>query len=196
MDKLEIPKVRFTWIMHYACNYRCPYCFYYEGSGWEILGARNVYISPDEWLVHWRRIYQMYGRSYIVLTGGEPFIYPHFTELISRISEMHFPIDITTNSSGDLDSFVKAVSPERISLSLSFHPHFDNINVFAERVEFLRKNNFTVVIGFTAYPLLLKNFKYYMKILGSTGAEIEINFFRGIYKGIAYPAGYTEEEKA
>jgi hypothetical protein len=196
MDSSENPKVRFTWIMHYVCNYRCPYCFYYEGSGWEILKERNLYLPLGEWIKHWQRIYDKYGRCYILLTGGEPFVYPHFLELISELSKIHFPINISTNSSGDFHSFVQTVPSDRVSLSLSFHPHFDELGVFLKRVEFLRKNNFSVMVGITAYPPLLKNFKYYMEMLMPTGAEIRVNFFRGVYKGIAYPAGYAEGEKA
>ena len=191
----EEPKIRFTWIIHYSCNYRCPYCFYYEGSGWEILGKRNVYLAPDEWLEHWQRIYNKYGRCYVAITGGEPFTYPNFIELVNKLSRMHYPINISTNSSGDFSSFVKEVCPERLSLSLAFHPQFDDLSVFLERIEFLKKNNFDRQVNLLAYPPYLNNFKYYINTFESIGEKIKIIFFRGIYKDISYPIGYTEEEK-
>ena len=190
------PKLRFTWIIHYACNYRCTYCFYYEGAGWEILKERNIYLTPEEWLKHWQRIYERYGRCYIAITGGEPFTYPNFLELISRLSKVHYPINISSNSSGDLDSFVQAVSPKRVSLSLSFHPQFDELDIFLERVRFLRDNKFDGCINFLAYPPYLNDLKYYINQFESIGEKLKIIPFRGIYREIAYPAGYTKEEKS
>lgn len=196
MKDAQKPKIRLTWIIHYACNYRCPYCFYYEGAGWEILKDRNIYFSPDQWLEHWKRIYEKYGRCYIAITGGEPFTYPDFIELISKLSKMHYPINISSNSSGDLDSFVKLVSPERISLSLSFHPEFDRLDIFLERVQFLRKNKFDGCINFLAYPPYFKNIEFYINKFESIGEKIKIIPFRGIYKEIAYPVGYAEAERS
>lgn len=191
-----MPKVRFSWIIHYACNYRCPYCFYYEGAGWEILKERNVYLSTDEWLKHWQRIYEKYGRCYIAITGGEPFTYPNFIKLISRLADLHYPLNISTNSSGDFAAFVKWVSPERVSLSLSFHPQYDKLDIFLKRIEFLRKWKFEGCINFVAYPPYLKNIEYYIDKFSSIGERLKIIPFRGIYKEIAYPAGYTEAERS
>ncbi len=196
MTATHEPKVRFSWIIHYACNYRCSYCFYSEGCGWEILKERNIYLSVDKWLRHWERIYQNYGRCYIQITGGEPFTYPSFIELIYELSRMHYPINISTNSSGDLASFVKKVCPERVSLSISYHPQFDKLDIFLERKNFLRKHKFDGCINFLAYPPYLKEIAYYKGILESDGERLKIIPFRGIYRGISYPAGYTEEEKA
>ncbi len=196
MTAVQKPRVRFSWIIHYACNYRCPYCFYYEGAGWEILRERNIYLSPDEWLRHWERIYQSYGRCYIAITGGEPFTYPDFIELISRLSKMHYPINISTNSSGDFDFFVNSVSPERVSLSPSFHPEFDELSAFLEKIRLLRKYKFNGCINFLAYPPYLKDLKYYIKEFESIGESLKIIPFRGIYREVAYPMEYTDEERA
>ena len=196
MAETPKPNTRFTWIIHYACNYRCPYCFYYEGSGWEILKDRNIYFNPDEWLRYWQRIYERYGRCYITITGGEPFTYPDFIELISKLSLMHYPINITSNSSGDLSSFVRLASPERVSLSLSFHPKFDNLDDFLERKKFLKRHNFDGCINFLAYPPYLNDVSYYEDAFKSIGENLKFIPFRGIYREIAYPSGYTEEQKA
>jgi MoaA/NifB/PqqE/SkfB family radical SAM enzyme len=188
------PSTRFTWIIHYSCNYRCPYCFYYEGAGWEILKERNVYLSLKEWLSHWARVHEKYGRCVIIVTGGEPFTYPNFVELISRLSELHYPINITSNSSGDLDAFVREVDPQRVSLSLSFHPAFVNLNVFLERLRLLRENGFQGCINFLAWPPYLRDLPGYRERFNSVGETLKVIPFRGIYREMAYPWSYTEKE--
>lgn len=190
----NMPKVRFSWITHYSCNYRCSYCFYSEGCGWEILKNRNVYLSPEEWIGHWENIYKKYGRCFILITGGEPFTYPNFIELIRELSNIHYPINISTNSSGDLKSFVNQIKPERVSLSVSFHPEFEKLDAFLEKLKFLRSYRFNGCVNFLAYPPFLKNLKCYVDKLDSIGERLKIIPFRGIYQQIAYPWGYSEEE--
>lgn len=198
MPEDEKPRVRFTWIIHYDCNYRCTYCFYYQGAGWQILKERNIYLSPDEWLNHWKRIYEKYGRCYIQITGGEPFTYPNFVELVYQLSQLHYPINISSNASRDLELFVKAIDPKRVSLCVSFHSQFEALDVFLDKVKLLRKNKFNGDICFLAYPPYLTNLEYYINKFESIGEResLKIIPFRGIYKEIAYPAGYTEEERS
>ena len=190
----KIPQIRFTWLIHYLCNYLCPYCFYYEGSGWEILKDKNLYLSPGEWIRHWRNIYDKYGRSVVIITGGEPFIYPDFVELIKELSKIHYPINISSNASTDLDLFVKVIDPQKVSLSISFQPQFEKLDPFLDKLIFLRKYKFDGCINLVAYPPFLKQIKYYRERFNSIDKNLEIIPFRGIYKEQAYPWSYTDEE--
>lgn len=185
---------RLTWLIHYHCNFRCPYCFYYEGCGWEILKQRNIYLSPDEWLGHWSRFYKKYGRFVIIITGGEPFIYPDFIKLISKLSDIHFPINISSNASGDLELFVKLIDPQKVSIPLSFHPEFDNLDTFIEKVKLLKDNGFETGANLVAYPPYLKRIPYYVEKLKLIGQELKIIPFRGIFKENAFPWSYSKDE--
>jgi len=66
--------VGFEWNIIYSCNFRCPHCIF-EGK-WDEYGKRTVYLSVSEWVKHWERIYDRHGRASIIITGGEPFLYP------------------------------------------------------------------------------------------------------------------------
>lgn len=192
MEKSEGPKIRFTWNMLYDCNYRCSYCFF-EGK-WAEYRKRNVYLSPDEWAEHWGRISDKYGPPYLIITGGEPFIYPNLIEIIKRLSAICYHINISSNSSGDLQQFVKDIDPQKVSLSLSYQPQFDKLEEFIERLLFIRKHSFSGCINFVAYPPFLKDINSYKEKFTSLGESLKIIPFFGEYQGIIYPQGYTQEE--
>lgn len=187
-------QVRFTWNIHWSCNYRCTYCFF--DQHWEEYGKRNVYKSVDEWMAHWERIREKYGRCFLTINGGEPFTYPDFIELIRRVSQIHWPINITTNTSLLLDKFVKRIDPERVSLSISFHPQYHRIEDFMDKVFFLRQNGFTAgCINFVAYPPFLKDMPSYVERFKAIGESLKVIPFIGEFEGVRYPDGYGLEHR-
>ena len=187
------PAVRFTWNMLYDCNYRCAYCFF-EGK-WEEYRKRNLYFTPEELVVFWDRVYKKYGSIYLIITGGEPFIYPNFIEIIKRLSEACFHINISSNSSGDLKSFVEEVSPQKVSLSLSYHPQFDNLEDFVERLLYIRKHQFSGCINLVAYPAFLGNIGGYQEKFVAINESLKIIPFFGECGGKIYPESYTPQEQ-
>jgi len=193
MIEVKSPNVRFTWNIHYACNYRCPYCFF-DGK-WVEYKKKNIHLSVDDWMKYWEEIYKKCGQSYILITGGEPFIYPDFIELIERLSQIHYPINISTNASGDLESFVSRIDPDRVSLSVSLQLNFENVNSFLGKVKFLRKHRFQGCINFVAYPPFIKQINFLVEQFKSIGEELKIIPFWGKYQDKDYPPSYTDEEK-
>lgn len=193
MQQVEKNKlVKFTWNMLYDCNYRCPYCFF-EGK-WDEYKKRNIYLSVDEWMSCWIRMHNRYGYLYILMTGGEPFIYPDFIELVSRLSEISYHINISSNGSGDLEGFVKKIKSERVSLSLSFQPEFDKLDSFIDKVSLIRDYGLDGCINFVAYPPYIKDIERYVSRFTSIGEKLKIIPFWGRYNKIDYPNGYTPEE--
>jgi len=178
--------------IHLDCNYRCPYCFY-EGE-WEEHKKRNIYIPADEWLKCWDRIYEEYGSLHIDISGGEPFIYPSFLELISELSRMHL-LGIITNLSWDVDDFVKKISPDRVKLHPSFHPYCTESRTFLQKLIILRDNGFEVSATCVGYHPLLNNMLKYKSEFGKKGFYFSVLPFNGIYRGVNYPQGYTPSEK-
>lgn len=188
------PQVRFTWDISYDCNYRCSYCFF--NGKWAEYKNRTVYLSADEWEKHWCRICNKYGPIFLVITGGEPFIYPNFIELIEKLSRICFHIDISTNGSGDLETFIKKISPEKVSLSLSFQREFDTIDNFIQKVRLIRKHRFQGCLNMVAYPPFLgelENVK--SKLRSETQEEFKVLAFFGSWNGIEYPDGYTPQQR-
>jgi len=193
MREVVKPETRFTWNIHYSCNYRCPYCFF-EGK-WLEYQKRNIYLSPDEWMNYWNRIYDRYGRSYILITGGEPFIYPDFIKLIEKLSSVHYPINISTNTSGDLDTFAEKIDPSRVSVSASLQLNFENMDSFLKKVKFLKERKFLGCINFVAYPPLMNRLDSIIEQFGSIGEKPKIIPFWGKYQDKEYPFAYSKKEK-
>ncbi|MCB4791214.1 MAG: radical SAM protein [Elusimicrobia bacterium] len=194
-ESFNIPDmINFEWNMLYACNYRCPHCIF-EGK-WEEYGKRTVYLSVNEWMAHWQRIYDKYGRASVLITGGEPFIYPDFTSLVSKLSQLHYPINISTNGSLGLEEFVNKVDPQKVSITLSFQPNYDKLEDIIGKVKYLRKHDFqTGNINLCAYPGYLKEFNNYLKVASSQNEVLKVIPFYGNYNGFSYPESYNAEEK-
>ena len=189
-------KISFSWNLHYRCNYRCPYCFFYER--WEDLYKVNVYYSFKQWIDFWDRIYENYGEIIIEISGagGEPFIYPSFIKIIRHLSNK-FSIDIVTNLSPNIEcltEFVKEVNYKNIRMSLSFHPSFTNLESFFSKTMFLKEKGFDIRVLYVAYPPQLKQLLYFKNRFEDSGICFIGIPFRGIYQELDYPKSYTKEE--
>ena len=116
-DHVISKQVNFEWNIIYACNFRCPHCIF-DGK-WEEYSPRTIYKNVKEWMRLWNTIFDKYGRSSILITGGEPFIYPDFSLLIEELARVHYPINISTNGSGDVRKFIRnESSTERVSFEI------------------------------------------------------------------------------
>jgi len=80
--------VFFSWYLNNECNYKCIYC--------KPQDIKTAFISVDKWIEIWDGIYAQYGSGHIHISGGEPFIYPNFIELITLISKKH-TLEFSTN---------------------------------------------------------------------------------------------------
>jgi len=189
---MGIRKVKFAWDIHYKCNFRCPYCWFFKE--WERLRSRNLYLSPDEWVLHWKRIYEKYGEVKIEIVGGEPFIYPDFIELVKKLSFIHL-IKVTTNLSGDINRFVQEASPERVELDLNFHILFIDLKTVIDKVLVLKNAGFKCGICYLAYPPQIHQIKYLSEVFRKKGINFALAAFWGEYNGKRYPGAYSEEEK-
>ena len=161
----ENRRVSFEWNMIYKCNYRCSYCIF-EGK-WEEYGPRTI-IKPVEDLIEiWDRIYDLYGRCSIVFTGGEPTIYPNFFEFISKLSQKHYPINISSNGSGDLKKMVELCDNEKVSMSISFHTQFDTAEEVIKRAKYLKEHGFLAeFVNYCCWPPTIPKLMEYVKMLG------------------------------
>lgn len=192
---MGIPRIRFTWNISYDCNYRCSYCFY--ADKWDKHKYKTLYLSVSEWMRFWSSIYDKYKNVFLIITGGEPFIYPNFIEIIDKLSQLGFSINITTNASTNLEMFVSRIDSEKVSLSLSFHKEFETLECFIKKVKFIRSHNFQGCLNLVAYPPFLQEFKYFKdRLLEDTGENFKVVAFFGKYNNREYPNSYTEEEKS
>lgn len=185
--------VWFEWNITYHCNFRCPYCFF-DGK-WEEYGPRTVFKSPQEWIALWKRIEKMYGEVFLVISGGEPFSYPGFIEMIAEVSKMHY-MNISTNASGDLDKFIQLVDPKRVSLTLAFHPEYSKLKSIIRKIKKLKDAGFRIdYINLCAWPPYIENIDEFASISEKESMMLKVIPFCGVYEGKSYPDSYTAQEK-
>jgi MoaA/NifB/PqqE/SkfB family radical SAM enzyme len=187
--------LEFDWLIHYSCNYRCPYCFF-EGM-WDEVSERNVYPDIDEVVEAWKNIYREYGDMKIIITGGEPFRYPGFLELISKLEKFSF-LAFDTNLSVDknkLEEYITEVNSDRITMGLSFHPINACKENFVEKAIKLAQADFNIRIHYVTYPPHLIQMKDYMEYFMDNGLRFTPIPFRGTFNGKSYPDAFTEHEK-
>jgi MoaA/NifB/PqqE/SkfB family radical SAM enzyme len=187
--------IELEWLIHYKCNYRCPYCFF-EGF-WEEVEKRNNYLPAEKWIAAWKHIFKAYKSVRIIITGGEPFIYPSFVQIIKELSR-HCLICFDTNLSCSynlLADFVRHVIADNISMALSFHPQFADFDSFMEKALFLKENNYRVSVQYVSYPPQINMMEDYRKKFESTGFYFMPIPFRGKYDGKIYPDSFSESEK-
>lgn len=187
-------KKRFSWDIHWKCNYRCPYCWWH--GRWEDISAHNYYPGAQKLVETWTRIYKLYGPVCIDISGGEPFLYPGLLEFISEITKYH-TLTINTNLSFKAEEMIEKVKNNRnkIRLNATFHPLFADFDMFAEKAILLQNNNFEVGVSCLAWPGQIKNIPRYSKKLKKKGFQVCLLTFWGDYNGKKYPAAYTKQEK-
>jgi len=181
-----------TWNIHYGCNYKCTYCHAPKPGNNGAIEA--VYIGSDRWIEIWRKQYDKYGTWEILISGGEPFAYPGFMELIIELSKMHV-INICTNLAWDVEKFVKNVNPEQFRIETSFHPEFADLRDFAAKLIILKRSGFSPTVNYVPWPPFLGKLKEFKEVIDETGCQITLQPFIGQYEGRSYPQGYSEDEK-
>ncbi|MDD5130367.1 MAG: radical SAM protein [Candidatus Omnitrophica bacterium] len=186
------PNVSFNWDIHYVCNYRCPYCWFY--GKWQEMAQQNKYPSLDKILKVWKNIYDRYGQADIELIGGEPLIYPNIIQLVKGLTVFH-RVGVTTNLSVEINDFTSQIDSSRVHIKGSFHPAFADFNKFLQRAVLLKEKGFGDRVAYVAYPPQIKSMEYYFKAFRKCGIQCEVLTFWGQYRGIKYPSGYTDEER-
>jgi MoaA/NifB/PqqE/SkfB family radical SAM enzyme len=181
-----------TWNIHYACNYKCTYC---HAPKPEQKDTKKVsYISGEKWLNIWSKIYDKYGTWEILISGGEPFVYPGFMELLLELSKIHI-ISVCTNLEWDVTYFIKYADAKRIKIETSFHPEFAELDKFSEKLKLLKENGFLPTVNFVPWPPFLSKIQEIKEKIESVGCILTLQPFIGTFSGREYPQGYTEEER-
>ncbi len=189
-------RVFFTWGIHYQCNFRCSYCNAPKpenASFNEKEQNRATYLGIKEWICAWNNIYKKYGSCRIRLDGGEPSIYPYFTELVAEISKQHL-IQINTNLSFNVLNFAKKVSLDRVRIDASFHPEFLDFEDFLHKILVFKEHGFKIVVSCVAYPPFLDKINDYKKPFATLDIPFIIHPFSGDFNGKNYPKAYELEE--
>ncbi|MCX5778293.1 MAG: radical SAM protein [Elusimicrobia bacterium] len=193
IDRKSIPPNQcfFTWDIHYACNYDCSYCFFHDT--WEEEKKKNRYPGLARWKEVWDEIFARYGTAHLHISGGEPFHYPDFIELVEHLVK-NFTVEFDTNLSFDVAAFVRRVGPARVKFATAFHPQFADFEEYIEKIKILKNGGYNLGVNFVAFPNQIKDMAYYKKRLDEIHVSFDIMPFRGKYQNNEYPQSYSEEE--
>ncbi len=102
-----------------VCNFQCKMCYVRKTEA-QLRKEGKSLIDWTQWLELAKQLRQA-GTLYLLLTGGEPFLYPHFRELYTELHRMGFLIMINTNGTlidEDTLQWLKDMAPYRINLTL------------------------------------------------------------------------------
>ena len=100
------------------CNMNCDMC--YVRLSREEMESQGRLRTVDEWLDVARQM-QKAGVLFLLLTGGEPFLYPDFKRLYIELLKMGFILTINTHATlidEDLAKFLGENKPRRINITL------------------------------------------------------------------------------
>lgn len=102
-----------------VCNFSCRMCYVRKTMA-QITREGKSLIPWQSWLELARDCHRE-GMLFLLLTGGEPFLYPGFRELYTRLHEMGIILYINTNGTmidEDTVLWLKQYAPARVNITL------------------------------------------------------------------------------
>lgn len=100
------------------CNLSCEMCYVRLSN--EEMAQKGRLRTLEEWIDLAEQM-QQEGTLFVLLTGGEPLIYPKFRELYLKLQEMGMILTVNTNGSlidRDWAEFFQLHPPRRINITL------------------------------------------------------------------------------
>ena len=100
------------------CNMNCDMC--YVRLSRREMEAQGRLRAPEEWLEVGRQMKEA-GVLFLLLTGGEPFLYPEFRKVYLGLRQMGMILTINTNGTlidEDLAAFFGKYKPRRVNITL------------------------------------------------------------------------------
>jgi len=159
------------------CNYECSYCIVDGGKNEDELSHKQLYKILDE-------AHSM-GVRYIGFSGGEPFYYPQFMDIL-ELYLPHFGINIVTNGSlidKNIAEKLKYLSKEHnLSLRISLDGPTANIHEFfrgkgtyktaINAIQLLLENNVPIGVYTVLHRHNINHFQKFLYFLKSLGINV------------------------
>lgn len=172
------------------CNFNCFYCGLVNNDIEDSFDADRI-----------AEAFNLSGRQWLIgFTGGEPFLFPDFIKLLSRLSENNY-FEINTNlSSHAVYEMPTIKNPEKIiCIYAAYHvlerERLDLVDDFIEKVNFLQNNNIHVIVNYLAHPVLFNRIEKDLAFLLAAGVKnVSPKKFIGTYNNKFYPSSYTIED--
>jgi len=102
-----------------VCNFACKMCYVRKTPG-QLRQKGKALIPWQDWLALAEQCRRA-GTLYLLLTGGEPFLYPGFRALYEKLHAMGFLLTINTNGTlidEETVQWLKKAAPQRVNVTL------------------------------------------------------------------------------
>lgn len=129
------------------CNMNCDMCYVKQSK--DVVDQHGGLISLSEWLSIAQQAKDM-GTLFLLLTGGEPLLYPDFYELYTQLHRMGFILQVNTNGT--------LINDRVIDLFDQYRPRQLNITLYGASDETYAKLCHNP-IGFTQVSKAIKKLK-------------------------------------
>jgi MoaA/NifB/PqqE/SkfB family radical SAM enzyme len=168
----------------------------FKSPQWEtVLSKKDRTITAERWMEIWDGIYERYGSAHVHCSGGEPFNYPRFIDIVAHLTRKH-TMECDTNLSFDPAAFIGRVKPGTFRFSPSFHPEFAVQDPYIQKCRQLREAGYDLEgVNYVCWPPHLKGIPELKRALEGVGVVLTLMPFRGSFQGKDYPDAYTLEER-
>jgi pyrroloquinoline quinone biosynthesis protein E len=176
------------------CSLRCPQCYNYL-SPKQDLPLDTIYSYLEE-AAEW-------GVFYIALSGGEPLLYPHLTEVVKRIKELGMKSTIATSGLGLTERRLKELADAGLGwVWVSLNGSNEQVHSLSRdgyeegsrALDLLKKTSMIYGINWVARKDNAPDFPAMVTLAKQYGAKA-INILRLKPDGGSYMQNYLEGEK-
>ncbi|GAB6178422.1 hypothetical protein JCM16814_33130 [Desulfobaculum senezii] len=182
-----------TWDMTHACNLQCAYCSFPHTTPPErpLIPTEKVQSFLDATGKQWG----------IFMTGGEPLLYPNFSEVCRTLAKTHrLTLDTNLSLTEQVRELADTVPPERVqdihaSLHIEERERIGGTQQFIDNVRLLRKRGFRVKVNYVLHPTLVRRYPEDARFFKRHGITLVPRPFKGVHDGHKYPAAYSSAAK-
>ena len=125
---------RLNWMLHDRCTYNCSYCPPTNKAGnddWLSLDFSKTFLDNLETWLSGR-----HENVVVNFTGGEPTVWPKFTELVDHVKSKNWYVTLSTNGSRSLAWWTEH-QHKFDKISFSYHSEFVKDYEFLEKAKYI-----------------------------------------------------------
>ena len=163
------------------CNLRCPHCYMAAGK------TKEVRLDADKIVEIIGKINEKNGTSDIVISGGEPFMFPDLLELLKRLSDNKITLfsNGTFINENNYKIICECCDEVQISMEGISEQCYEqirgkgNYRRIRKAIELLKSEGIHIVLAVTLLPMMLddvrENLPRLVEELDYTNLEVRIN---------------------
>lgn len=168
------------------CNMNCKMCYVHQSS--KEVESQGGLLSCDEWLEIAKKAKEA-GVLFLLLTGGEPLLYPEFPRLYKELQNMGFVLSINTNGTLIDETMAKILAenmPRQINITIygpddeTYKELCGNPKGFTQMMEatrWLEKYKIPYQFHFSAVPQNADKVSKIMRLAKEKGIHIAPSYY-------------------